>query len=102
MRLLPCLGLVVRPWRFVQDIVQPAMPFRRHLGGFRRAIIDDPAARAPGRADAPPVFIIFVAEAVLADSGAVAGGVEAGGKRRAVPPCEEIAENTHGPVPVLS
>src|SRR5215467_4308671 len=39
---------------YVDRVVQPGMPFRRHLRSFRLAIIDDPALLAAGPAPAAP------------------------------------------------
>jgi hypothetical protein len=47
--LFPGMALA-RLGQFVDHVMQPGMPFRRHLGAFRLAVVDDPA---PLAAEAP-------------------------------------------------
>src|SRR6266851_6610132 len=61
--LFPGMALA-RLGQLVDHVMQPGMPFRRHLGALRLAIIDDPApvaaeppAAAPGRLLAPEAVI---------------------------------------------
>src|SRR5271168_2469550 len=61
--LFPGIALA-RLRQLVDHVMQPGMPFRRHLGAFRLAIVDDPAplaaetpAAAPGRLVAPEAVV---------------------------------------------
>src|SRR5215470_12298691 len=48
--LLPGIADTVRPRELVNGVMQPGVPFRRHLGALGLAVIDDPAlftARPP-------------------------------------------------------
>src|SRR5712691_12396444 len=61
--LFPGIALA-RLGQLVDHVVQPGMPFRRHLGALRLAIVDDPApvaakppAAAPRRLLAPEAII---------------------------------------------
>src|SRR5277367_1546801 len=47
--LLPRMALA-RLGQVVDHVMQPGMPFRRHLGAFRLAVVDDPA---PVAAESP-------------------------------------------------
>src|SRR5690606_3848187 len=67
----------LRARRIRQDLVEPAMPFRRHLGCLRRALVEHPPALPlpPTRA---LVAIVAVPELVGADQFAVKPGEDAG------------------------
>src|SRR5262249_50718824 len=53
-RLFPGMPRAGGARQFVDRVVQPGMPFRRHLRSFRLAIIDDPAFLAAGPTPAAP------------------------------------------------
>src|SRR5205814_5009618 len=56
-RLFPGVALA-RLRHLVDHVVQPGMPFRRHLGAFRLAIVDDPAPLAAEPAAAQPPRLV--------------------------------------------
>src|SRR6266496_3344164 len=55
--LFPGMALA-RLGRLVDHVVQPGMPFRRYLGAFRLAIVDDPAPVAPEPPAAAPCRLV--------------------------------------------
>src|SRR5215472_7575378 len=72
-RLLPGIARPVGARQLVDRMVQPGMPFGRHLRAFRLAIVDNPTLLAAGAASAAPhrpaaaLAIIAVAVIVRAD-----------------------------------
>jgi len=93
MRLFPRPGLIVFVrGRFVGDEVNPGMPLGWDLRGLRDRLVDDPAARAV------PLLVVDIAEPVLADTLALPPGVEPRAQRVAVPPREQVAEESHDPL----
>src|ERR1700693_1578573 len=64
MILFPGMALA-RLGQLVDHVMQPGMPFRRHLGAFRLAVIDDPAPVAAEAPAAPPRRLVAL-EAVVA------------------------------------
>src|SRR5216684_4563949 len=70
--LFPGMALA-RLGQLVDHVMQPGMPFRRHLGAFRLAVVDDPAPvaaespAAPPRRLVAPEAIVVVAVGVAAD-----------------------------------
>src|SRR5215831_11478663 len=86
-RLFPGIPRAVGARQFVDRVVQPGMPFRRHLRSFRLAIIDDPAFLAAGPAPAAPqrlstaLTVIAVTVRIGADQFAAKPGEQARAER---------------------
>src|SRR5262249_39081624 len=78
--------------RDVDGVVQPAVPRRRHAGGFGIAVIDHPAPleaeRRIDRAAAGPV--VAIAALIGTDQVAEPPGPELGAAGLAVPPGEDF------------
>src|SRR5712691_6053252 len=62
--LFPGMALARLGW-LVDHVMQPGMPFRRHLGALRLAIVDDPAPVAPETPAAEPRRLVAL-EPVIA------------------------------------
>src|SRR6202030_2333981 len=78
----------------IDRMMQPGMPFRRHLGPLRLALVDDPAALAAEAGAAQPLRLVALQPVV-----AVAVGVAAD-RRAAQPgqqPCSE--RRAHAAIP---
>src|SRR5687767_3268509 len=91
MGLLPVAGSIGRRGGgLIDDLVHPTIPAWRNGRGFGVAVIDDPAPRA--------VFflVVAVAELVFTDEGTHPRGVKPRAERRAVPPSENVREQSHG------
>src|ERR1043166_9380559 len=85
--------LVPGRW-YVDGMVQPAVPRRRHGRGFRGAVVDHPAPfEAETLVDLATLGPeVAVAEFVIAHVLAVEPGPELGPERLALPPSEEAGE----------
>src|SRR5262245_34107942 len=77
--------------RYVNGVMQPAVPGRRHGRGFGETVVDHPSPLAPQRRIdlAAPGAVVAVAELVLADELAVERGPQQRAERRTVPPGEK-------------
>src|SRR5262249_61091083 len=94
MRLLPRprhIGLLAG--RRVDHIVQPAMPFGRHLRCLCEVLVDDPTARHAKRPYAFSLHIVAVARALAANQPAPQRGVDAVWPGVAPPPAARLAKN---------
>src|SRR5689334_18647530 len=69
--------------RFLDDVMQPGMPLRRHLGSLGLALVEHPAllAGAGETASTLLVAVVFVAERIAADLVAAQPCVEPGRNR---------------------
>src|SRR5208337_2099074 len=95
-RLLPRPWMVgFLGWKRVDRVMQPAEPLWRNLAGLRQALINDPSAWPSGMPCSSRVLVIAIAGLVLSDKLAACARIKLRRKRRAVPPCEEIADQTH-------
>src|SRR5260370_7908863 len=80
--------------QFVDRMMQPAMPCRRHAGGFDDAAIDHPAPlETQHRIDLAALgAVVAVAELVLAHKRAIARGPQLRAEGLTVPPGEEAQD----------
>src|SRR3546814_3664061 len=72
----------------VKGVVQPAVPFGGHAAGVVGAVVNDPTAIILAR-------VIDIAQMILAHFRAIARTIERGADGGAVPPGEDLAENSH-------
>src|SRR5215510_140044 len=81
--------------RGIDQVVQPTVPFRRHLRGLGQGLVDDPAARHTQGTDAPALLVVAVAGGIGAHQLAPEGGVKAVRPGVATPPTEDFPDQTH-------
>src|SRR3546814_20745630 len=72
----------------VKGVVQPAVPFGGHAAGVVEAVVNDTTAIILAR-------VIDIAQMILAHFRAIARTIDIGVAGGAVPPGEDLAENSH-------
>src|SRR6185369_341552 len=82
----------------IEGAVEPAVPFGRHAAGIVGAVVDNPAALQPGArmalGERAPGTVVAVALRIGADMLAMARRIERGADGGAVPPGEDLGEDT--------
>src|SRR5262245_23435548 len=74
--------------RYVEGVMQPAVPASRHAAGFGEAVVDHPSPLAPQRRIGLPApgAVVAIADLVRADELAIERSPQQRAERRSVPP----------------